>query len=341
METWHDTGLRHRSQSLEQPQRRQAVVCHKMTLLTFSFVNCHCDLNLCAVIELFWRVVRPWTWCATVDVCDLGCVHDLVHAGWRRMCATLDMLCDHWICELGKVCPWRFVWPWTCFSCEWRLYGTHTHHTEICIRYVGPTLRANGSSNHIFNLCHSQTYMVKYSIDFCMDLFSTKSCLGLNFHGYPRAVAMLSLHIIVIIIIYPSNVRVVGAPWMISQPVFSILPCSSLPSGTCQTPGLSIPWCCPPATPSACPALFPLSLCLCEMVLAGPDEWETWPYHCSLRLYTIVRRSLHGPIACWILARTKLAQIPQSCSYALSFAQSHYQPFYQRYVFSMLFLLHH
>ena len=35
--------------------------------------------------------------------------------------------------------------------------------------------------------------------------------------------------------------RVVGAPQMILQPVFSIFPCSPLPSGTCRTPGLSIP----------------------------------------------------------------------------------------------------
>ena len=47
------------------------------------------------------------------------------------------------------------------------------------------------------------------------------------------------LHII--IIINPLTTRVVGAPQMILQPVFSIFPCSPLPSGTCQTPGLSIP----------------------------------------------------------------------------------------------------
>ena len=40
----------------------------------------------------------------------------------------------------------------------------------------------------------------------------------------------------------------------------------------------------------------------CKMVLARPDERETWPYHCSLHLFTIVRSSC-GPIACWILAR--------------------------------------
>ena len=35
----------------------------------------------------------------------------------------------------------------------------------------------------------------------------------------------------------------------------------------------------------------------CKMVFARPDEWETWPYHCSFRLFTMVRRSSCGPIA--------------------------------------------
>ena len=40
------------------------------------------------------------------------------------------------------------------------------------------------------------------------------------------------------------------------------------------------------------------------MVLARHDERQTCPYHCSLRLFIMVRRSSFGPIACWILART-------------------------------------
>ena len=44
----------------------------------------------------------------------------------------------------------------------------------------------------------------------------------------------------IFIIIYFLTARVVGAPKMISQPVFSIFSCSPLPSGTCRTPGLSI-----------------------------------------------------------------------------------------------------
>ena len=66
----------------------------------------------------------------------------------------------------------------------------------------------------------------------------------------------------IIIIIYPLTARVAGAPQMISQPVFSIFPCSPLPSGTCRTPGLSIPLCCLPTSSSVCLVFFPLSLCL-------------------------------------------------------------------------------
>ena len=51
------------------------------------------------------------------------------------------------------------------------------------------------------------------------------------------------LIIIIIINIYPLTARVVVAPQMILQPAFSIFPYPPLPSGTCRTPGLSIPWC--------------------------------------------------------------------------------------------------
>ena len=63
-------------------------------------------------------------------------------------------------------------------------------------------------------------------------------------------------------LIYPLTARVVGAPQMISQPVSSTLPCSPPPSGTCRTPGLSIPCCCLSTSSSVCLVFFPLSLCL-------------------------------------------------------------------------------
>ena len=91
-------------------------------------------------------------------------------------------------------------------------------------------------------------------------------------HPWPTAYPVCSLKcgcahthdVIIIIIINPLTVKVVGAPQMISQPVSSIFLCSQL---------------------------------------ARPDERETYPYHCSLCLFTMVRSSW-GLTACWILART-------------------------------------
>ena len=68
--------------------------------------------------------------------------------------------------------------------------------------------------------------------------------------------------IIIIIIIYPLTMRVVGAPQIIWQPVSFIFLCSSLPSGTWWTPGLSIPWCCLLTSSSVCLDFYPNSLCL-------------------------------------------------------------------------------
>ena len=42
-------------------------------------------------------------------------------------------------------------------------------------------------------------------------------------------------------VLKPFAAGVIGAPGMTSQPVSSVFPCSPLPSGTCRTPGLSIP----------------------------------------------------------------------------------------------------
>ena len=85
----------------------------------------------------------------------------------------------------------------------------------------------------------------------------TMLCLKimLNVFLYPLTDSNLSL-------IYSLTPRVVGAPQMISQPVSSIFTCSPLPSGTWQTTGLSIPWCCLPTSSSVCLVFFPLSLCL-------------------------------------------------------------------------------
>ena len=51
------------------------------------------------------------------------------------------------------------------------------------------------------------------------------------------------------------------------------------------------------------PCLLPFTV-PCKMVSARPDEWESCPYHFSLRLFTMVRSSSRGSIAYWILAQT-------------------------------------
>ena len=52
------------------------------------------------------------------------------------------------------------------------------------------------------------------------------------------------------------------------------------------------------------PCLLPPFTVSCKMVSARPDERDTCPYHCSLCLFTTVRRPSCGPMACWILERT-------------------------------------
>ena len=97
---------------------------------------------------------------------------------------------------------------------------------------------------------------------------------------------------------------------MISRPVSSICLCSPLLCGIWHSAFHSL---------MLSSYLFFCLPCLlssfavpCKMVSARPDEWETCPYHCSLRLFTMVRRSSRGSIACWILAR-KWATHNQKC----------------------------
>ena len=52
------------------------------------------------------------------------------------------------------------------------------------------------------------------------------------------------------------------------------------------------------------PCPLPPFIVPCKMVLARPGEQEITPYYFSLRLFTMVRRSPCGPIACWMLAQT-------------------------------------
>ena len=130
---------------------------------------------------------------------------------------------------------------------------------------------------------------VRPTLSLCLSLISSKSSLPLdssNFfcgsldlplniqdqrnvlvfaewpHASARQMSISFIFSLIIIIINPLTARVVGAPQMILQPVFSIFPWSPLPSGTCRTPGLSIPWCCLPTSSFVRLVFFPLSLCL-------------------------------------------------------------------------------
>ena len=103
---------------------------------------------------------------------------------------------------------------------------------------------------------------------------------------------------------YPWTAGVFGAPKMTSQPVFSIFLCSPLPSWICRTPGLSIPWCFLSTSVSVYFVFFRPFTVPGKMFFARPDERKTCPYHLSLRLFTMVRRSSCGLFTCWILART-------------------------------------
>ena len=105
---------------------------------------------------------------------------------------------------------------------------------------------------------------------------------------------------------YPLTAGVSGAPQMTSQPVSSIFPLFSTAlwdlanSSPVHSLMLSshLFFCLP------C-LLLPFTVPR-KMVLARSDGPETCPYRCSLLLFKMVRRSLCGPIACWIVAQTSL-----------------------------------
>ena len=121
-----------------------------------------------------------------------------------------------------------------------------------------------------------------------LDCFATSSPF---FFLFP-----LVTFIIISSIIYPLIAGVIGAPQMTSQPISSIFPCSPLSSGTWRTPGLSIPWCCLPASSSVRLVFFLLSLFLAR--------WF-WPDLINRRhVHTTIVRSSCGLIACCTLAKT-------------------------------------
>ena len=107
-------------------------------------------------------------------------------------------------------------------------------------------------------------------------------------------------------LIYPLTARVVGTPQMISQPVFFHFPLFSTAlwdlANSRPVHSLMLS-----SHPFLClPCFLPSFTVPCKMVVARPDERETCPYHFSMCLFTLVRRSLCGLITYWILAETSL-----------------------------------
>ena len=131
------------------------------------------------------------------------------------------------------------------------MYGPyHIGHNLYHFKHPSPSL-------HIHKCLHA-CMCAHMQMPFCLVDFFICACLWVGVW----VCFFLYLKWFIIIIINPLTARVVGAPQMILQPFFSTFPCSPLPSGTCWTPGLSIPWCCLPASSSVCHVFFPLSLCL-------------------------------------------------------------------------------
>ena len=100
----------------------------------------------------------------------------------------------------------------------------------------------------------------------------------------------LQCHVSTFTFTYPLTLRVTGAPQIISQPVSSIFLCStalwdlanSRPVHSLKLSSHLF---------LHLPRLLSLFTAPCKMVLARPDEQETCPYHCSLHLFMMVRRS--------------------------------------------------
>ena len=155
-------------------------------------------------------------------------------------------------------------------------------------------------TRHYTQLYEVSFVIQRYDVIFLLDpaLHSLSSHLI-----YPFIIIIISSFIIIIIFINSLTAKVVGAPQMISQPLSSIFPCSPLPSGTLQTPGLSFPWCCLPTSSSVCIVLFPPSLCLKRLfwpdLMNGRHDYTTavclsLPWSEGLRVIRLPAGSWHG-----------------------------------------------
>ena len=87
------------------------------------------------------------------------------------------------------------------------------------------------------------------------------------------------------------------------SPFFPVIHC---PLGPAELQACPFPDVVFPPLPVSALSSSPFHCALQDGLGARSDERETWLYHCSLHLFTIVRRPSCGPIACWTLAQTFL-----------------------------------
>ena len=158
------------------------------------------------------------------------------------------------MCEGRKVLP---LYP--CMGSSKAKWCIHTHKTHVS---------SSASTRPLFIL-FAPLYLVlilsSSSLESSLCVAVVALLLLLRSSFYVDSLSVFRGTICVIITtIYPLTARVVGAPQIISQPVFSIFPCSPLPSGTCRT-HLFL----------CLPCLFPSFTVLCKVVLARPDERQT------------------------------------------------------------------
>ena len=103
--------------------------------------------------------------------------------------------------------------------------------------------------------------------------------------------------------IYPLTAGVVGKSQMTSQRVFSIFSVLHCPLGLGEFQACPFPDAVFPPHPFSALSSSPFH-CTSQGGF-GQTWWKgDMTYHYCLRLFTMVRRSSCGPIACWILART-------------------------------------
>ena len=136
-------------------------------------------------------------------------------------------------------------------------------------------------------------------IDILLFVFISCSFLQLLAKQYRSIIAPLKSHILSHYLIYPLTTKSFGHHrWFLNQfsPFSPVLHC---PLGLAELQACPFPYAVFPSLSLSALSSSPFH-CALQDGLARPDERETWPYHWSLRLFTIVRRSSCGPIPCWI-----------------------------------------